>query len=196
MRYCSVDIETTGLTDRSAGYLDNDIIEFGCVLDDLENPKPLKDLPTFHCYFIQDRYSGTPFALSMHPIIFRRIAEHTEGYNYYSPNRFGHHFKMFLIENGYVVEKDRVMINVAGKNFGSFDCPFLEEKTDMKKHVKMRHRFIDPGSLYMELNDSAVPGMETCLERAGLEPNVAHTAIEDAMDVVKLVRYKLLGKIE
>lgn len=39
MRYCSIDIETTGLNPDTC-----DILQFAAVLDDLNDPKPLVDL--------------------------------------------------------------------------------------------------------------------------------------------------------
>jgi len=97
------------------------------------------------------------------------------------------------IDNGYTSENGRVIINAAGKNFGAFDCPFLEEKTSICKHVKFRHRFLDPGPMYMTKSDDAVPGLDECLRRIGIQnPIIAHTAIEDAIDVIKVIRFKLL----
>ena len=188
MKYCSIDIETTGLIVDEC-----DIVEFGAVLDDIcgmLTPERLSELPVFHCYFKKEYYQGSPYALSMHPKIFRRIAEKEEGYNYYNAEKFGYQFKKFLLANGYEEEDGRVYINAAGKNFGAFDLQFLDRKTDLNKHVKIRHRILDPGSMYMVVDDEVVPGTEECLRRANLDPNVTHKAVDDAFDVVKLIRYK------
>jgi len=191
MKYCSIDLETCGLvTDRHS------ILEFGAVLDDLDNPLPIEELPRYHCYFLSVNdgdYVGDPYALSMHPTILRRIAEREEGYNYYSPMKFGFSFKQFLLKHGYEAKHDRITINAAGKNFGAFDLQVLNKQTDLSKHVKIRHRLLDPGAMFVTLEDESVPGMEDCLERIGEEPNVAHTAIEDSIDVIKLIRFKMLG---
>lgn len=193
MKYCSIDIETCGLDNEK-----NDILEFGAVLD---NGGPvIADLPRFHCYFLPqegDVYSGSAYALSMHPKIFRRIADRETGFSYVHPRSFGYRFKTFLINNGFVAEHDRVTINVAGKNFAAFDLQFLLNKTDLDKHVKIRHRIIDPAVLYYRDGDESLPGTEECKKRlnelSGLDINthVEHTAIEDALDVVLLVRYAL-----
>jgi len=191
MKYCSIDIEACGLDTNT-----HSILEFGAVLDDLQNPLPIEDLPKYHCYFLpinDGNYIGDPYALSMHPTIFRRIADREEGYDYYSPLKFGYSFKQFLLKNGYEAKHDRVTINAAGKNFGAFDLQILNKQTDLSKHVKIRHRLIDPGAMFMTKDDDSVPGLEACLKLIGEEPVVAHTAIEDAIDVIKLVRYKLLG---
>ena len=183
MRIVSIDLETTGLDPDST-----DILEFGAVLDDLNDQKPLDQLPIFHCYFIQDTYVGQPFALSMHPVIFRRIANREHGYTYMSPNKFGYAFRRFLVDNGYKEEHDQVTINAAGKNFAAFDLQFLKRKTDLLKHVNIRHKILDPAILYFHPDDMSLPGMETCKARAGMNEKVAHDAVNDAKDVVVLLR--------
>ena len=55
MRYVSIDLETTGLD-----AINNDIIEFGAVLDDLADMKPLEELPRFHAYICKEEYRGQP----------------------------------------------------------------------------------------------------------------------------------------
>jgi hypothetical protein len=84
----------------------NDIIEFGAVLDDLDLRMPIDSLPKFHCYLVKDSYCGEPYALSMHPTIFRRIAErgleeNRRKYSYLTANSLGNSFKKFLLNNGY-----------------------------------------------------------------------------------------------
>ena len=186
MRYASIDIETTGLNED-----DHDLVEFGMVLDDLSNQLPLEQLPVFHTYFKKDNYQGQAGALAMHGEIFRRIDKRVEGYTYLTAEKFGHAVKEFLANNGYNIEKDRIIINVAGKNFGTFDLQFLKQKTDFRKHIKVRSRLLDPGILYYQKGDEALPGLSESLKRAGFESNVKHTAVEDALDVIKLIRAKL-----
>ena len=187
MRYVSVDLETTGLDP-----LKNDIIEFGAVLDDLKNPRPLEELPRFHAYICKEEYTGQPFALSMHPTIFRRIAEREEGYDYVYPNNLGKAFQTFLIKNGYVLEKDRIVrINVGGKNFASFDLQFLKNQTNFLNSVRISHKILDPGILCLEEDDESIPCLRQCLERVGIVKEVSHNTIDDAMDVVKVLRAKL-----
>lgn len=168
-----------------------DIIEFGAVIDDLNNQLPLDQLQTFHCYFVKNFYQGEPYALSMHKEIFERIDAREPGYNYYTATRFGNIFKKFLIENGFETEKDRVTINVAGKNFGSCDLQFLNAKTDLSKHVKIRHKFLDPAMLFIEKGDESLPGLSGCKERAGMSSHIAHDGLTDAFDTLATVRYGL-----
>ena len=80
-------------------------------------------------------------------------------------------------------------INVAGKNFGTFDKLFLEELPWWKKLIKIRQRIIDPSVLYCKWDeDNAIPSLKKCKERAGIDGEVAHTALEDAWEVVQMLR--------
>jgi len=186
MIYASADLETTGL-DR----VNHDIVEFGCVLDDLADPEvPIDELPSFHCYNVLDTYTGSPYALSMHPTIFRRIATKEEGFTYCYNGKIGKLFREFLLDNGMKTdEHGKIHVTFAGKNFASFDMPFIQNHTDIEQHkIKIKHRMIDPGTLFLAIDDDEVPGTEECLRRAGLPTEVDHTAIEDSKDVIRLIR--------
>ena len=193
MKYVSIDLEMTGLNPDTC-----DILEMGAVLDDLENPLPLEELPRFHCYFLPmnegNTFKGEPYALQMHPKIFLRIHRREPPYTYLSPRKMGGSFKNFLLKNGYEEERGKVYINAAGKNFANCDLNFLNKQTDLDRHVYIRHTILDPGPMFVEKTDETIPGLSQCLARAGFEGNVAHTAVEDALDVVKVIRYKMLGK--
>lgn len=202
MKYVSIDIETTGLDPNK-----DDIVEFGAVIDDLKNPKPYDKLPRFHGYVLpwrvdeqyknltlqekskHTRYHGDAYALSMHPTIFRRIATREKGYEYYSPSNLIHYFKEFLRTNE-LTEK----VVFAGKNFASFDLQFLN-RIDTWYLLENSYRVIDPTALFIDINkDEIPPSTKQCLARAGYDSSVAHTAIEDAIGVVKLMRYGFLVK--
>lgn len=82
-------------------------------------------------------------------------------------------------------------INVAGKNFGTFDKLFLERLPRWKQLIKMRNRILDPAILFVDWNsDEALPGLNLCKERSKIEGEVTHNALEDAMDVVSVLRTK------
>jgi hypothetical protein len=192
VKYISIDCEMSGLDSLTC-----DVIEFGAVLDDLNIRAPIETLPMFHCYLVKDSYCGEPYALSMHPTIFRRIAErgleeNRRKYNYLTATSLGNAFKKFLLNNGYTSEHDKVVVTAAGKNFSSFDLQFLKHRTDFLKHIEVRSGVLDPGILYLENEDKAVPGLEKCKKRAGMtDTTVYHDAISDAKDVVELLRKKL-----
>lgn len=82
-------------------------------------------------------------------------------------------------------------LNVAGKNFGTFDKLFLEKIPLWNLLFKIRHRIIDPSILFVDWNsDSSLPQLSRCKERAGIKGEVTHNALEDAWDVIQLLRTK------
>jgi oligoribonuclease (3'-5' exoribonuclease) len=184
MRYASIDLETLGLDPDYC-----DVVEFGCVLDDLNELKPLQELPQFHCYVTKprDRYQGEVYAMYMHSKskIFERIAKREEGYSYIPHDLVDEVFSEWLDEQGWEGK-----LVVAGKNFSAFDMRFLR-RMGFGTHTKLHHRTLDPGSMYFNPKiDEVPPGLEDCLKRAGTEKSVDHTAVEDAMDVIRCIRAK------
>jgi hypothetical protein len=84
-----------------------------------------------------------------------------------------------------------ITINVAGKNFATFDKIFLEELPWWKKLIRIRQRILDPGILFVDWNnDDSVPNLKTCKERSNVSGEVTHDALEDAWDVVQILRTK------
>lgn len=185
MRYVSIDIETTGLD-----HLSCKMIEFGAVVEDTNNSLPLNELPKFHCYIIHDNYSGDPYALSMNKEILRRITDRTEGYNYYTPQEAREAFLEFLCEIGLANKFKKNYITVAGKNFFAFDYKFLVNEGWLNNnYFDFYRRHIDPAILYFDpKNDEVLPDLKLCLQRANINKEVSHTSIEDAIDIIKLVR--------
>lgn len=183
--YVSIDIETTGLNEDTC-----QVLSVGAVIDDWKTP--IDELPTFHCYVDHVVFKGEPFALSMHSKIFRAIATGDTDVPILTPRRFTsvlHEAGSLSFPNWLQRYNLRVAkITVAGKNFGSFDRQFLRRLPGWD--ILMKHRFIDPGNLYYNpIIDDGPPSTETCMERAGILGEVAHTALEDALVVVKLIRH-------
>lgn len=82
-----------------------------------------------------------------------------------------------------------VNINCAGKNFGTFDKLFLEKLPRWQQAIRIRQRIIDPSILFVKWkDDSEIPGLSKCKERAGMSKVVTHNALEDAWDIVQLLR--------
>lgn len=198
MIYCSIDIETTGLDPQNS-----DILQFAAVLDDLCDPKPIEKLPKFNCIFVKKSYQGSPFALSMHPHIFRMIdSAIKKGLEYCSENEirymdindFPFAFENWLCSNGLRPndKNGKLYVSVAGKNAASFDLPFLKSKIENWGNLQFLQRVIDPAILYFDLKeDDVLPDMKKCMERAGILGEVTHNALEDAFVVVKLLRHKM-----
>lgn len=187
MKYISIDIETCGLDP-----LNSSILEAAFVIEDTQKYIPLESLPCFHTYFLPENgklYKGEPYALSMHSHIFKRIAKLEPEYSYHKPSQIGEILSNFLIKNGFKYDEfGKIPINVAGKNFASFDLQFFNNQTDINKYIKIRHRSIDPSILFTKLEDEVLPGLDLCKQRAGLDSQVSHNALDDARDVIALIR--------
>lgn len=172
--YVSIDLETTGCDPEN-----HQILEVGAVIDDLKSP--VDELESF-CKLIEyDTIVGSPFALNMNKDLIRAISDG-------GGTALEHaiiHFKSWLIWH-----LGEEKITFCGKNASGFDLPFLRNNGFLDG-TNVSHSVIDPGSMYLEAGDTEVPGMATCLERAGLDPEVRHQALDDAYQNVRLVRHKL-----
>jgi hypothetical protein len=84
-----------------------------------------------------------------------------------------------------------VTINAAGKNFGTFDKPFLEKLLWFQKLINVRQRILDPAILCVDwTHDETLPNLTECKKRVGVEGIVTHNALEDAWDVIEVLRKK------
>ena len=203
MKYISIDIETTGLDPEYC-----QVIEVGAIIDDLSKNEDMYRLPMFQTYIMHDKIVGEPYALSMHSAIFKRMSKakdmvlmtpsydpidkcvwmDNDGYSYVYKDNFWIYFLHWLQQNDMINDR----INVAGKNFGSFDKQFLNKLPNWGSiGSRLRHRFLDPGMLYLQNGDVCIPDTKTCMERAGIPGDVEHTALGDAEVVIKLIRHKL-----
>lgn len=193
MKFAAIDIETTGLNIE----LDQ-VLQVAIVLEDTSKPDtPVEDLPTFEGLIYHERIAGAPFALHMNreivelfagikpggPVDFRgrriEVYEHVSEVVYAALDWLRAH-----LTNGGPLEKARKFV-AAGKNAGGFDLPFLG--LDFQK--QFHHRVIDVGSVALGANhdywlQDAPPGMRELHE--GDEPT--HDALEDARDVIRLLR--------
>ena len=80
-------------------------------------------------------------------------------------------------------------LTIAGKNFGTFDKLFIEKLPRWQQVFKIRQRIIDPTILFTDWkNDEALPNLTTCKSRAKTGSEVTHNALDDAFDVIELMR--------
>jgi oligoribonuclease len=83
----------------------------------------------------------------------------------------------------------KISINCAGKNFATFDKKFLEKLPYWDHIFRIKQRVIDPSVIFTDWkNDEALPSLSDCKKRSGMNEHVAHDAIEDAWDVIQLLR--------
>jgi oligoribonuclease len=209
MKYISIDIETTGIDP-----LKNQLIQFAAVIDDTVTPKPIEELPKFMCYVAHKDYninSGlaaqeatfktlatikkiSDFQHSKElniPIYNGIAAKNSNGEIFTSVYNLGKLFYMWLEEMDYPKnEYSKFVINSAGKNVAGFDIPFVKQTIpNWSSMFSFPARVFDPAILYFDpINDSSLPGLSECKERAGVESYVSHDALDDAIDVINILR--------
>lgn len=194
MRFVSIDIETTGLDPDTC-----QVLEIGAVIND--PGVRLEKLPTFRFRIRREVYTGEPWALSMHRDLFKDLATkkrntdsgfctHHLNDDWYG---LGCEFQSYFAEWLLMCDIDPTKFVAAGKNFASFDAPFLKKlRTPGAKLIRWQHRILDPGSMYVRPDDSVIPDTDECCKRAGLYsidiPGDKHTSIHDALVVIALIR--------
>lgn len=196
MKYVSIDIETTGLDPETC-----QILQIGAVIEDTLNPVPLEDLPSFKCIVEHENYSGSPFALSLNSWILKILGglenktkderlEYRKYHNILPAGLVAKSFQMWLIENCLATDLiGPVKINAAGKNFASFDKVFLQKLPSWGANVQIRQRILDPAILLTDWKtDESLPNLQVCIDRCKLTGEVTHDALQDAIDVVRVIR--------
>lgn len=217
MVYCAIDIETSGLSpekhqilsvgviveDTSKKLPFNEIPKFHCsvvkdeIVGDLfalnMNKELLSTINSWKCADdegkkkIEDS-TGMIFCKEGH------IVEYL--FNFLFVNNVLHPSLYPIIKNsgGYTsMDAADVVSNliVAGKNVSGFDKPFLEKLPHWNRVFKIHQRTLDPTLEFIDWEkDMVPPNLTTCKQRAGISGEVTHDAIEDAWDVIQLLRTK------
>lgn len=184
MKYFSIDLETTGLDPEK-----DQVLMFSGIVEDTEKLLPLNELP--HITFIIDyeRIEGHPFALHMNAWILKLMKdkEQTRYPVYSSKGRFKSELVSFLTEH-FGAEA----ITLAGKNVGNFDWQFIK-KWFGETGIRIRHKMIDPGSVFFNSKEKALFSLPEIKGLCGLDESVTHDAYDDALDVIKVLRSKYTG---
>jgi DNA polymerase III epsilon subunit-like protein len=193
MKYVSIDIETTGL---KPGF--HQMIEFGAVMEDTENPLPICQLPKFRALIKHNEYTISPFCIGLHKDLLDELTfkQRKNPLAWYTKLEDETHlcmqgaltnlFSHWLRENGIDTAVTKVV--VAGKNFQGFDLKFIEPVFMSK--IQFHRRVLDPTVLFTLPTDKEPPNLGKCAERAGLEftGDGYHTAVSDAIMVIELLR--------
>lgn len=203
MKYASIDIETTGIDPDF-----NQILSIGIILEDSNNPLPYEELPKFHCAIKRTEISGSIFAIDMNRDLIETINSymtavdqdekndmvHFTGMQFLDEDKVVMHIAQFMVDNSFIdsiANNPPYQIVCAGKNFGTFDKLFLQKLPGWKNIFSVSQRVLDPGILYIDWkNDKTIPNMITCKQRGNVPGEVTHNALEDAWDVVQLLRNK------
>lgn len=204
MKYAAIDIETTGL-DR----VNDQILQIAIVLEDTGTAaeREIEDLPTFEALIWHERLSGHPFALNMNREIIEALTaiewngDEAEAYPKTIEFR-GHKVRVFpsldsackdairFLRCEYGVADAKALPNIiaAGKNAGTFDLPFLAQALDGKFSRIFCHRVIDVGSVALGSNPDYWKKTRPLSMRDLKESDPSHDAVDDARDVVLLLR--------
>jgi len=207
MKIVSIDLETTGLDPENC-----QILEFGAIIEDTEKKLPFEELPKFKRVIYHEEIKGSAFALNMNVRLLKAIAdykskcdsfsngkvsqeeikEYIKSNNITTLKNLASEFYQFLEPNfieGPNLRMKKITINVAGKNFGMFDYNFIKHIPEIESVVGFSSRVIDPAILCVDWkNDFRLPGLNDCKQRHGIEGAVTHDALDDAWDVIQVLR--------
>lgn len=179
MKFLALDIETGGL-DRSCSVLEVAFVEGDT--EDLETP--INDLPLYRQIFKPRLMVIDPWALRQHT----RSGLLAECFaNGADPEWAWEGIRGYLDQ--YAIRHGLIKPVIAGKNVAGFDLQFFPEQVRSQVH----YRTIDIGSLFLGLGGKEPPSLSDILSEivhpdARARPEVTHTALEDARDVVRAIR--------
>jgi len=190
--YLSIDIETTGIDDRS------EILQISGVLDD---GGKIDELVTFDMPIMFKSISySEPYALGMNAELLKKMMN--KDFKTFEPTIAAHYLVDFMerMSLKYLDEKGRpTKVMFAGKNVASFDIPKLRRfvqkhgtpySGSLKRFDDLVHyKTLDVGSLYYDVFKDNV-SLSKINELTGRNV-VSHNALDDAFDVVYAVRHKL-----
>ncbi|MBJ6144045.1 hypothetical protein [Hymenobacter sp. BT559] len=190
MRYVSIDLEMSG-----PDPLRHQVLELAAVVEDTKRAAatPLAELPAFRRAVRHPEICGTAGALALNAGLLRELADKTKltAPDICRPDELLPQLREFLLANGFRPnKKDCLSVVMAGKNFATFDLLFLRQLPGWSTLLKAEPAVLDPAAFYLNWHkDSRLPTMLICQARAGdAEPHVAHEALADALEVVRLLR--------
>lgn len=190
--YLSIDIETTGIDERS------EILQISGVLD---NGGKIEELVTFDMPIKHESLDYCePYALGMNAELLKKMMD--KNFETFEPKLAASYLVDFMekMSTTYLDEKGKpTKVMFAGKNVASFDIPklrkFIEKHQNphsglLEKFDKLTHyKTLDVGSLYYDVFGDNV-SLSKINELTGRK-EVSHNALDDAFDVVYAVRHKL-----
>ncbi|MDG1950797.1 MAG: hypothetical protein P8J32_08360 [bacterium] len=196
------------------------MLEIGAILEDTKIPYSYEDIPKFECIIDHNEITGSPVAIHLNARLFQILdlyhrekdpavkEEIRKKNNIMSEIEAVEAFHKWIYEvmefaddpyvspfkkqkGAYQKPTGPVMVSMAGKNFGTFDRPFLYRMKGFKGFIKIHQRILDPAILFVDWkNDVTLPNLKQCKERSGIDGIVTHKAVEDAWDVIEILRNK------
>jgi len=188
MKYICIDIETTGLDPETC-----QIIEFAAVIRDTKTDEKLNESPSFHCYVKHKMYQGGAYAIALNARVFEQLSSKKPDAPIYTRDKLCDEFYEWLKLNEFETSKTNCKIHfvAAGKNFGNFDLQFLKKLPKWNACFNVSARILDPAMLWIRPEDNRVPGLKTCMDRAGIEGEVTHHALQDVYDTIMTIELGL-----
>ncbi|WP_426058285.1 hypothetical protein [Hymenobacter sp. B1770] len=186
MRYISLDLETSGPNPQR-----HQVLELAAVVEDTRHLRPLAELPAFRRVVRHPEYVGTAGALALNARLLVELAEKKPNPELCTPDELLPQLREFLLAHGFRPNpKDCLNVTMAGKNVASYDLGFLKELPGWGTLVRADPAMLDPAAFYLNWHkDSRLPSMSICKARAQFDDHeVAHEALADALDVVRLLR--------
>ncbi len=190
MRYVSLDLETSG-----PDPLRHQVLELAVVVEDTKRPRPLAELPSFRRLLRYPELTGTAGALALNVRLLTEMADTKDGpaapADHCTPPELLPQLRDFLLAQNFRPDpKGRVRFVMAGKNVASYDLLFLRQLPGWGTLVRSEPATLDPAAFYLNWHkDSRLPSLSICKARAGqTDTTVAHEALADALDVVRLLR--------
>lgn len=204
MKYLSIDIETGGLDPKK-----HDLLELGIVAETGDPDTAVEDLPSLRLLFPKytEPYRLSIWAVEHHGSLLAEMSQMrlSEGSRFPNTRLIPEDSRTERVigEVSYWQSDHSLgrLSNLAGKNLGSFDIPFIQEALDCPMEAVIPHhrRILDPAILYSRPEDDALPTLAECRRRgeeSGLlvpltqEQKAAHTSLGDCREVIRLLRAK------
>ena len=187
MRYVSLDLETSG-----SDPLRHQVLELAVVVEDTKRLLPLAELPSFRRLLVHPEICGTAGALALNARLLAELADPpADAPDHCTPAEVLPQLREFLLAQGFRPDpKDRVRFIMAGKNVATFDLLFLRQLPGWGQLLRSEPATLDPAVFYLNWHkDSRLPSLSICKARAKFaDTEVAHEALADALDVVRLLR--------
>lgn len=182
MKYVSLDLETTGPDPER-----HQILQIGAIVEDTNNPLDYDEIPKFERLIRHADIIGQPYALNMNAGLIAKLAE-SDRYGITAYAAIIDLYDWLLTHLG-VPLTGKLRPTWAGANIADFDIRFLEKIPNWSAYFMNAGRVLDPSILYVNWKtDTKLPSLQKCLDAAGIVKTVKHDALEDAWDVICLLR--------
>lgn len=198
---------------------ENSIIEVAAIIEDTKNKLNFDSIPKYRVLIYNEIYKGNPLALHLNSNLLKEVAESIKNksnsivtldmlaLNLYS--WLSKHIDTYIDDHNYMLDfnsfgksysndgvallnkKNKLLINVGGKNFGVLQHKFLQIIPNINDYLSFNHRFLDPSILFFNKEDESLPNTEECKKRANINSENNISSLHECWDVIEMLRTKL-----